>query len=180
MLMVITGSSGSGKTELAKEILNSGSSKIRYHKSYTTRDKRNDEDDMFYNFVDVETFKTMAKENRFIEYEEVYPNNFYGTPIINDDVDKDEYIVMIKDVVGATSIKNEYDNNCLVVMLKVDDINILIDRLKKRDGSVLSDHRINKLNYENNYNLDSFDVILKTDINLPYELKNILFEKYIR
>ena len=78
MLIAIIGASGTGKTTISREMTeNLGFGEIT---SYTTRSMRpGEKQDVDYHFVDLDSFKKMIEENKFVEYEEYTQNRFYGT-----------------------------------------------------------------------------------------------------
>ena len=78
-LIVISAPSGAGKTSivhyLLKELPN-----LCFSISATSRVKRDNEfDGKDYHFLGVEQFKQKIKEDAFLEWEEVYDNQYYGT-----------------------------------------------------------------------------------------------------
>ena len=76
-MIVLSGASASGKTEVAKELAKAfGVTKIS---TTTTRKMRvNEVDGRDYFFVSVERFKQMIEEGLFVEFTH-YNNNFYGS-----------------------------------------------------------------------------------------------------
>ena len=77
-LYVIAAPSGAGKTSLVQALLKS-ESRARFSISYTTREKRDTEDDgTNYRFVDAAAFERMAETGHFLEHARVF-GNFYGT-----------------------------------------------------------------------------------------------------
>ncbi len=76
--LVIVGPSGAGKGTLLSEIT-SKYDKFSFSVSHTTRKPREGEVNGFqYNFVSMERFQEMIKNDEFIEYCEVH-SNMYGT-----------------------------------------------------------------------------------------------------
>ena len=78
-LIVISAPSGAGKTSivhhLLKEIPN-----LSFSVSACSRKKRIKEiDGKDYHFLGVDGFKKKIEENEFLEWEEVYKNQYYGT-----------------------------------------------------------------------------------------------------
>jgi len=78
MLIAIIGASGTGKTTISREMTeNLGFGEIT---SYTTRSIRpGEKQDIDYHFVDLDSFKEMIEEDKFVEFEEYTQNRFYGT-----------------------------------------------------------------------------------------------------
>ncbi len=78
-LIVFSGPSGSGKTTLVKLILQKKTG-VEFSISATSRNPRGDEiNGKEYYFLKLDEFKRKINDDQFVEYEEVYPNKFYGT-----------------------------------------------------------------------------------------------------
>ena len=77
---IFSAPSGSGKTTIVKHLLNTNNN-LEFSISACTRDKRgrNEKNGKDYYFLTTEEFKQKIDNNEFIEWEEVYPGNFYGT-----------------------------------------------------------------------------------------------------
>ena len=109
-LIILTAPSGSGKTTIVKKLLNEYSN-IKLAITYTTRLPREGEvDGIDYNFVSIDTFENMVEKNEFLEYEEVYYNQFYGCSktLIDKNFNNGYSTIMILDVKGALKIKEIY------------------------------------------------------------------------
>lgn len=79
LMLVVSSPSGAGKTTLANLLLKADNH-IHPSISYTTRDIRpGEKQGEHYHFIDKDTFLTMAKEGKFLEYAEVF-GHYYGTP----------------------------------------------------------------------------------------------------
>lgn len=177
MILIITGPSGSGKTTLANLFLDDEYKNFSYLKSVTTRDKREESDDKYYDFVSVEEFKKLAIRKKFIEWEEIYPNKFYGTPFVPlSDFNNIDVHVMVKDVQGAKKLKKIYGAGCYVVMLKAEDENVIIERLEERDGELLDKERVKKTSFENNFDENFADIVIKVDDISPKIVSEIVME----
>lgn len=177
-LIVLTAPSGSGKTTIVKKILNEYSN-IKLAITYTTRLPRVGEvDGVDYNFVSVDTFENMVEKNEFLEYEEVYYNQFYGCSktLIDKNFNNGYSTIMILDVKGAIKIKEIYKDDCLILFIKVSDIEILRKRLIDR-GDILDsvnkrmDRVSEELEYEHLYDNVVYNDNLDDAIN---NIKNIL------
>ena len=76
-LIVIAAPSGSGKTTIVKRLISEVSLNLGFSISATSRRKRENEvDGKDYYFLSVNEFKKKISLNEFIEWEEVYENNF--------------------------------------------------------------------------------------------------------
>lgn len=178
-LIILTAPSGSGKTTIVKKLLNEYSN-IKLAITYTTRLPREGEvDGIDYNFVSIDTFENMVEKNEFLEYEEVYYNQFYGCSktLIDKNFNNGYSTIMILDVKGALKIKEIYKEDCLILFIKVSDIEILRKRLIVRNSDTLEsiNNRLDKISKEILYE-NSFDnIIYNDDLGISVEtIKNIL------
>ncbi len=111
IIFVVSAPSGAGKTSLCKRLLTDLDS-IVFSVSYTTRSPREGEvNGRDYFFITKEEFFKMVKENRFVEYAEVY-GNFYGTSkeFIESNIDKGVDVLLDIDVQGAERILSYYSD----------------------------------------------------------------------
>jgi len=105
-LIVLSAPSGSGKTTIARAILERHKDFI-FSVSATTRPKRiNETHGKDYFFISREEFQQKINENAFIEHENIY-NDFYGSlkSQVKDAFSKNTSIIFDIDVKGALSIK---------------------------------------------------------------------------
>ena len=133
--IVISAPSGAGKTSIVNYLINEMSS-LEFSVSACNRKKRKDEiDGKHYHFLETEDFKTKINSGLFLEWEEVYPNQFYGTLLSS--VEKiwlrDKCVIFDVDVKGALNIKNKFQNNCLAIFIAPPNIEALQQRLSSRD-----------------------------------------------
>ena len=154
--IIFSAPSGSGKTTIVKHIL-SQFPNIEFSISASTRDKRgrSETNGKDYHFLSPEEFKTKIDNNEFVEWEEVYEGNFYGT--LKSEVDriwaKGHHVIF--DVDGKDAIS---------IFVKVLDESVLADRLKDRgteDEASLS-RRLYKAKFEMSFE-NKFDVTLVND-----------------
>ena len=79
-LIVFSAPSGSGKTTIVRHLLKQEELNLEFSISATSREKRGQEvHGKDYYFLDTKSFKTKIKNDEFLEWEEVYRDNFYGT-----------------------------------------------------------------------------------------------------
>lgn len=104
-LFLIIGPSCSGKTVIVDYILKHRPNTVKAI-SFTTRQPRPEEKDKVdYFFISENKFKDMIKNNKFIEYAEVY-GNFYGTTKDSfNNINEGKGVIKIIDVHGALKIK---------------------------------------------------------------------------
>jgi guanylate kinase len=143
-LIVFSAPSGSGKTTIVQYLLNQKELNLDFSVSATSRDPRGDEKDgENYYFISLKDFKLHIKNGDFLEWEEVYRDNFYGT--LKTEVERiwalGKHVIFDIDVVGGLRIKKKFPEKTLAVFVKPPSIDELKIRLKKRKTE--SDERIN-------------------------------------
>lgn len=143
-LLVFSAPSGSGKTTIVKHLLAQTDLNLEFSVSCTTREARGEEiDGKDYYFISLKDFKNHIKAEDFIEWEEVYRDNFYGT--LKSEVEriwaKGKNVIFDIDVAGGLRIKSKFKQETLAVFVKPPSIDELKIRLKKR--STESDDKIN-------------------------------------
>lgn len=143
-LIVFSAPSGSGKTTIVQHLLAQPELNLEFSISATSREPRHGEvEGKDYYFLSLEDFKKKIKGEEFLEWEEVYRDNFYGT--LKSEIDKiwakGKNVIFDIDVVGGLDIKNIYPDNTLAVFVKPPSIEELKIRLKKRKTE--SDDKIN-------------------------------------
>jgi len=166
-MLVFTAPSGAGKTTIVRHLLKSYE-KLDFSVSATNRKKREKEiEGRDYYFLDTAAFKSKIADEEFVEWEEVYDNQFYGT--LKSEIDRlwalGKHIVFDIDVRGATNIKKLYQDQCLAIFIKPPSINVLINRLKKRDTETVEslNKRITRVKREMLYE-QTFDKVLVNDL----------------
>jgi guanylate kinase len=143
-LIVFSAPSGSGKTTIVQYLLNQKELNLDFSVSATSRDPRGDEKNgENYYFISLKDFKLNIKNGDFLEWEEVYRDNFYGT--LKTEVERiwalGKHVIFDIDVVGGLRIKKKFPEKTLAVFVKPPSIDELKIRLKKRKTE--SDERIN-------------------------------------
>lgn len=172
-LIVVTAPSGAGKTTIVRHLLKAFDF-LGFSISATTREKRkHEEDGKDYYFMSVEEFKKMRRRRKFLEWEEVYDNQFYGT--LKSEVERlwadGKCVVFDVDVKGATDIKKIFPEETLAIFIKPPSVEELFNRLRRRktedEASLKKRFRRSKreLKYEN-----KFDKVLVND-NLKIALE---------
>ncbi|MFN2261024.1 MAG: guanylate kinase [Psychroflexus sp.] len=142
-LIVFSAPSGSGKTTIVRHLLAQEDLNLEFSISATSRAPRGEEKDgKDYYFMDLKEFKQHIKNDDFLEWEEVYSDNFYGT--LKSEVERiwamGKHVVFDIDVVGGLDIKHIYPERTLAVFVEPPSIEELKIRLKKRKTE--SDDRI--------------------------------------
>ena len=143
-LFVFSAPSGSGKTTIVRHLLKQEKFNLEFSISATSREPRGDEKDSEdYYFISLRSFKDKIKSDEFLEWEEVYRDNFYGT--LKSEVARiwalKKHVIFDIDVVGGLRIKKKFPNETLSVFVKPPSVDELKIRLKKRKTE--SEEKIN-------------------------------------
>jgi guanylate kinase len=126
--------SGSGKTTIVKHLL-SIDSRLAFSVSACTRPQRvNEEHGKDYYFLSQDEFRSKVANGEFLEYEEVYGGNFYGT--LKAEVDRiwslGKAVVFDVDVEGGLNIKQYFGEQALAVFVRPPSVEVLEQRLRYR------------------------------------------------
>ncbi|MEG1556174.1 MAG: guanylate kinase [Bacteroidales bacterium] len=162
-LIIVSAPSGAGKTSVVKYLLEY-QTHLSFSISATSRSKReNEKDKKDYYFLSVEEFKQKIAQNEFLEWEEVYPNQFYGT--LKSEVyriwNEGQHVIFDVDVKGGLNIKQQFGDQALAVFVKPPTIRELEKRLLYRGTETPETlkKRLDKASYELSF-ADQFDVIV--------------------
>ena len=174
-LIIFSAPSGSGKTTIVRHLLGIPELNLAFSVSATSRPRRGKEKNKeHYYFMTVSEFKNHIKNDDFLEWEEVYRDNFYGT--LKSEVERlwaqGKNVIFDIDVVGGLRIKKKFPDRTLAVFVKPPSVDELKIRLKKR--STESDDKINMRIAKASVELATapqFDKIIKN-----YDLKVALKE----
>ena len=132
-VIVLTAPSGAGKTTIAHRVLEQ-MPEMQFSVSATTRPARPDEvDGEDYHFLSVDEFQRRIDNGDLLEYEEVYPDQFYGTLRSEIETKSDEGPVLLDiDVDGATNVKAAFGDDVLVLFVAPPSKEELRSRLQGR------------------------------------------------
>lgn len=134
-LIVFSAPSGSGKTTIVRHLLQQERFNLEFSISATSRAPRGEEKDgIDYYFISLKDFKNNIKNDNFLEWEEVYRDNFYGT--LKSEIERiwaqKKHVIFDIDVVGGLRIKKKFPKETLSVFVKPPSVDELKIRLKKR------------------------------------------------
>lgn len=134
-LIVFSAPSGSGKTTLVKHLLSLNELKLEFSISATSRAPRGKEEDgKDYYFLSAQEFQEKIANDAFVEHEEVYAGNYYGT--LRSELDriwsKGHHIIFDIDVVGGLNIKKQFPEQTLSIFVKPPSKKELERRLRSR------------------------------------------------
>lgn len=164
-LVVLTAPSGSGKTTIARRLLEAIPG-MRFSVSATTRSARPGEvDGSDYYFLREEEFKRMADAGAFVETEEVYPGLFYGT--LKKELEsgtRDDPVLLDIDVKGALNVKRQYGEHACVVYIKAPSLAEIENRLSRRatDAAHSVEERLHRAREELKFE-ERFDHVVVND-----------------
>ncbi|MDA9002498.1 guanylate kinase [Flavobacteriaceae bacterium] len=167
-LIVFSAPSGSGKTTIVRHLLAQEELNLEFSVSATSRTKRGDEiNTKDYYFLSIDDFKQHIKADEFLEWEEVYRDNFYGTlkKEIERIWDLGKHVIFDIDVSGGLRIKRKFPEQTLAIFVKPPSIDALKIRLKKRQTE--SQDKINMRVAKASAELATaplFDCIIENDV----------------
>ena len=162
--LIFSAPSGSGKTTIVKHLLKTNPD-LGFSISASTRDKRGrtEKNGQDYYFLTPEQFKTKIDNDEFIEWEEVYEGNFYGT--LKSEIDRiwreGKNVIFDVDVKGGLNLKRYFGDKALAVFVKVPSLEALQERLKDRgtESEQSLSRRLFKAKFEMTFQ-DKFDTVL--------------------
>lgn len=176
--------SGSGKTTIVRHLLKQEELNLEFSISATSRDPRGTEvhgED--YYFLSFEEFKSKIKNDEFLEWEEVYRDNFYGT--LKTEVEriwaKGKHVIFDIDVSGGLRIKRKYPDQTLAIFVQPPSIDELKIRLKSRQTE--TDDKINMRVAKASAELATaplFDkIVINDDLDKALEEAHRLVSKFV-
>jgi len=156
--------SGSGKTTIVKHLLQTNP-ELGFSISASTRDKRGrtEENGKDYYFLTPAEFRKKIDNDEFIEWEEVYEGNFYGT--LKSEIERiwktGKNVIFDVDVKGGLNLKKYFGDKSLAIFVKVPSLEILKERLHDRntESEESLSRRLFKAQFEMGFQ-DKFDVVL--------------------
>ena len=165
-VLIFSAPSGSGKSTIVGHILGLHP-EVEFSVSATSRLPRGEEKDgVEYFFYSADVFRLLVRDDKFVEYEEVYPDRFYGTlkAEVNRIWARGHVIVFDVDVKGGVNLKKYFGDQALSVFIQAPSVEVLRDRLVKRgtDSAEDIEKRVAKAAEEMTY-APKFDKILIND-----------------
>ncbi len=165
-LVIFSAPSGAGKTTIVHHLLKQFP-QLAFSVSATTRPKRGKEvHGVDYYFISKEEFLHRIAQKEFVEFEEVYADNFYGT--LRSEIERlwaeGKHVIFDIDVEGGLHLKKKFGDRALAVFVQPPSLEVLIARLNGRatDSPEKLRERIEKAEKELKY-ANKFDIILNND-----------------
>ena len=165
-LFIFSAPSGAGKSTIVQHLMKLDLG-LEFSISATSREPREGEEDgREYHFISPEKFRRMIKEDAFIEWEEVYPDQFYGT--LYSEVEliwkRGKHAIFDIDVVGGLNLKKKYGEQACAIFIQAPSQEALEQRLRSRgtDDEASLKKRLGKAMFEMTHK-SHFDHILIND-----------------
>ena len=169
--LVVSGFSGSGKGSVLDKFTDEQRTvfgrPIEVVTSYTTRKPRHSSEK--YHFVTPQVFMDMVQTDQFLEYNDAYSNNSYGTPIqgVRDALRKGTVPCLEIDCTGLEKMlaDGKVDSGSVVSVFITASADELYDRLCKR-GTETQEQIQKRLRtaIEESYHLSSYTYILANSV----------------
>jgi guanylate kinase len=133
-LVIISAPSGAGKSTIVRHLLDKGIN-LEFSISATTRPPRGiEKDSVEYYFLTVAEFRGKIKNDDFIEWEEVYKDQLYGT--LKNEIDRiwshGNHVLFDVDVKGGINLKNIFRHQAISIFIMPPSIDELEKRLVNR------------------------------------------------
>ena len=165
-VIIVSAPSGAGKTSIVRHLLDAVP-ELQFSVSATTRHKRDyEEDGKDYYFITPDQFKERLANDEFLEWQEVYKDQFYGS--LKSEVERiwenGGTVIFDVDVLGGLNIKKFYGDKALAVFIEPPTLEELCNRLKNRGTETKESlkKRLDKAEYEISF-ADQFDRIVLND-----------------
>ena len=182
IMIILSSPSGAGKTSIVKYLVDQDELNLGFSISATSRKKRGEEiNGEDYYFLSTDEFKSHIKSDSFLEWEEVYRDNFYGT--LKSEVKRiwglGKHVIFDIDVSGGLRIKRKYPENTIAVFVKPPSIDELKIRLKKRKTE--TENKINMSISKASAEMataDLFDLVIENKIlkSAQKEARNVVLD----
>jgi guanylate kinase len=165
--IIFSAPSGAGKTTIVQHLL-AVNNEIEFSISATSRNMRSYEiDGKDYHFLSAEEFKNHINENKFVEWEEVYSDNYYGT--LKSEMERiwkeGKHVIFDVDVMGGIKLKSIFGDKAFSVFVQAPSVEELENRLINRgtEDPESLERRVGKAKFEMQF-ASEFDYILVNDV----------------
>jgi guanylate kinase len=183
-VIIISAPSGAGKTTIVKHLLAIEKFHLAFSISACTRNPRDGEiNGRDYHFLSVDQFKGLIDDNAFVEWEEVYKNNYYGT--LNSEVDRiwknGHHVLFDVDVRGGVNLKSKYKENALALFVMPPSVEVLEQRLRLRgtESEEKIRNRVNKARLELKFSGKFDEIVVNDDLSITLQETEKLVEAFL-
>ncbi|MCG8475582.1 MAG: guanylate kinase [Cytophagales bacterium] len=183
-VIIFSAPSGSGKTTIVRHLLETRND-LGFSISACTRDKRGraESNGKDYFFLTPDEFKQKIDNDEFVEWQEVYQGNFYGTlkTEIQRIWNEGKHVIFDVDVKGGINLKKYFGEKALSVFVKVPSVDELEKRLKGRatDNEHSISQRLFKAKFEMSFE-DQFDYsLLNEDLDESFAKAQEVVNEFI-
>ncbi|HNW73548.1 MAG TPA: guanylate kinase [Bacteroidales bacterium] len=164
--IIVSAPSGAGKTTIVQRLLHA-LPYLDFSISACSRPKRDTElHGKDYYFLDIEDFRQRIARDEFVEWQEVYPGNFYGT--LKSELDRiwscGKIPVFDVDVQGGLNLKKYFGDRALSIFIQPPSLEAMFKRLQNRGTETEESlkKRTGKAAFEMTFR-DKFDRIIVND-----------------
>ncbi len=181
--IIVSAPSGAGKTTIVKHLLHTIPN-LAFSVSATSRPPRSNEvAGKDYHFITEDDFRKQIQANEFLEWEEVYPGRFYGTP--KSEIKRlwaaGNHIIFDLDVVGGVNLKTYFGSTALALFIQPPSIKVLEERLRKRstESEETLATRVSKANSELKYASQFDKIIINDDLDKACQQSVIWIKEFL-
>ena len=173
-LIVISAPSGCGKSTIIKQIIDDERLKLGFSISATSRKPREGEEHgVHYYFISDDEFLQLIKEDKFVEWEEVYAGTHYGTLVSEVDrvTGEGRNLILDIDVKGGVNVKERFGEEALSLFIMPPSVDELGKRLRGRatDSEETLLKRLAKAEFEIGFAPQYDTVIVNDDLDTAVE-----------
>lgn len=132
--VIFSAPSGAGKTTIVHALLKR-LDQLSFSVSACSRDPRpNEVDGKDYHFLGLQRFQEAILNEEFVEWEEVYTNNYYGT--LKSELERiwaqGKTVIFDVDVIGGLNLKRAFGENAMAIFVQPPSYEELEKRLRHR------------------------------------------------
>ena len=183
-VIIFSAPSGSGKTTIVRHLLQS-CKLLDFSISATTRPRREEREvhGKDYYFLTMDEFKQKIANDDFIEWEEVYGGNYYGT--LKSEIGRlwslGKHVVFDVDVKGGLKLKEHFKDSALAVFVRVKNLEILEERLRHRNTESEENikRRLAKAEYEMTFEKGFDKTLISDELDKTLETAEKLVSDFI-
>lgn len=166
--IIFSAPSGAGKTTIVRALLDSGLP-LEFSVSACSRNPREGEKHgNDYYFLGINGFKEAIDRDELLEWEEVYPDQFYGT--LKSEIERiwnhGMAVIFDVDVYGGMALKEKFGEQALSFFVQPPSMDALEERLRSRGTETEEkvDMRLRKANEELDHKSEFDRVIVNDDL----------------